>query len=176
MAQAAPVTLVGQDGSTIASPTNPLPVAIDTAVVVTAIISSTIALAASTASIGSATIIGSLPAGTNPLGKFNYNATTAQLTSGIINFSALGTAVIVTGVASTTIKVYRMLLTNGTATNLTFQSNSAALTGALSLAASQQIKLDLDGEPWFVTNTADNFDIQISATSQISGRIYYLQS
>lgn len=175
-ASISPVQILGVDGQTPAAIDNPLPVELATGSVnITAVISGAVTLAASTASIGSATIIGSLPSGNNPLGKINFNATTAALSSVSLNFSALGTSVIVTGVATTTIRVFKLLLSNSTAVLLTFQDNATALTGPLSLGTNGSIVLDFDGEPWFSASNATNFNIQLSTTSQISGRLYYTQ-
>lgn len=175
-ASISPVQILGEDGQNPAGAGNPLAVAIHSAAVITAIISGAISLAASTASIGSTTIIGSLPAGTNPLGKINFNASAAQLSSVPLSFSAPGTSVIVTGVASTIISVYRMVLANSTAGTLTFRNGTTPLTGDMSLAANGQLNLPLDGEPYFVCSTGANLGMSLSTTSQIAGRLYYLQA
>ncbi len=101
MTQAINALLVGADGQTAATTTNPLPVELASGSVnVTAMISGSVTLAASTASIGSTTVIGSLPAGTNAIGNINFNPGAAKLTSGIINFSAIGTSLTQTGPVS----------------------------------------------------------------------------
>lgn len=174
-ASISPAQILGEDGQNPAGQGNPLAVWVSSAIL-TAIISGAVALGASTASIGSATIIGSLPAGSNPLGKINFNASAAQLSSVPLNFSAIGTSVIVTGVVTTNISVYRLFFTNSTAGLVTFRNGTTPLTGDMSLGANGAMTLDFDGEPYFVCGTAANFNMSLSTTSQIAGRLYYLQA
>lgn len=123
-----------------------------------------------------ATLSGSIPSGNNPIGKVGFNSTAAVLSSVVLNFSALGTSTIVTAVASQTTNVYRLFLTNTTATTLFFQDSATSLSGPLNLSTNGSIVFDLSGEPWFTSTSSSNFNIQITATSQISGRLYYLQA
>lgn len=113
MAQAPPVTLIGQDGITIASAINPLPMALDTASInVTAVISGTIQLAAGTATIGTATAISPRVALTNRSGTITAGGVAQTLmagntsrggfllqsqSTGDLYFSAIGTASASTG-------------------------------------------------------------------------------
>lgn len=135
-------------------------------------------LPAGTNAIGSATIIGSLPSGNNPLGKINYNATTAALSSTAIDttIGANATAALIAGTGSTAINIYRVLMTNSTASTLTFRNGTTALTGAMSIGTNGAMTLDYDGEPWFTATGGAAFNLSSTVTSQVSGRIYYLQA
>lgn len=132
-----------------------------------------------TASISPAQVLGQ--DGQNPAGPGNpltvaLDTASASVLSGVVlNFSAPGTATVVTGSGSFVTNVYRLLLTNTTATSITFRNGTTPLTGDMSYGANGSIVLDYSGVPWFTTGAGANFNISISTTSQISGRLYYTQ-
>lgn len=146
-----PAQVLGVDGQYPAAVDNPLPVSLNTA---------------------------SLPAGTNPLGKINFNATAAVLSSVTLGttINANTTLTFVTGTASQVVNVYRMILSNSTASVLTFRNGTNSLSGSMSFGANGSLKLDLDGEPWFVTGAGASFNVSSSDTTTLGGRLYYLQA
>lgn len=101
--------------------------------------------------------------------------TVASLSSTIINFNTVGDNTVVTGVVSTTIRIFKIFLMANGVTELTFKDGTNALTGPM-LLTNGSIILDLDSEPWFVTSSGENFVIGSSSGVQISGRVYYTQS
>ena len=71
------------------------------------------------------------------------------------------------------IRVYKLFLVVTGATSITFKDGSTALSGAMALAANGAITLDLDGQPWFVCSPNSAFNINSSASTQVSGTVYY---
>jgi len=80
------------------------------------------------------------------------------------------------GTVGSIIKVYKLFLVCTATTNLKFQDGSTDLTGAMALAANGAITLDLDGQPWFSCGVGNNFSINNSAATQVSGAVYYTLS
>ena len=76
--------------------------------------------------------------------------------------------------AGQVIRVYKMFLVVGGATNITFEDGSTALCGPLPLLANESIVLDIDGTPWFTTTSGNAFNIANSGSVQVSGTIYYM--
>lgn len=77
------------------------------------------------------------------------------------------------GTAGFIIRVYRLILVCTGATNIKFQDGSTDLTGAMALAANGSITLDNSGEPWFVCTAGNAFAINSSASTQVSGAVWY---
>lgn len=108
--------------------------------------------------------------------KVNTNAGAAALTSSVLSFSASGDNIAITRAVGT-IKVYRLILVVGAASNLTFKNGAGtSLSGAIPLVANEAIVLTFDGEPWYTTTGTNNFIINSSSAVQVSGTIYYLDS
>ena len=80
------------------------------------------------------------------------------------------------GITGSIIRVYKLFLVVGAATNITFEDGTTALCGALPLAANGSVTLDLDGQPWFTCSRANNFTIGNSGNLQVSGAVYYTQT
>lgn len=77
------------------------------------------------------------------------------------------------GISGKVIRVYRLFLVVGGATNLTFEDGSNALCGPLPILANGSIVLDIDGSPWFTTTSGNAFTIANSGSVQVSGAVYY---
>jgi len=77
------------------------------------------------------------------------------------------------GVTGQIIRVYKIFLVVGGATNITFQDGSTALCGALPMLANGAISLPNDGTPWFTTSSGNAFNIANSGGAQVSGIVYY---
>src|SRR5712692_2858354 len=98
-----------------------------------------------------------------------------KITPVVVNFSGSGDQTIVTGVAGQTIRIMRVLLNTGAATNLTFKDGTTALTGAMAFAANGGLVLDDSDEPWYIAADGNNFVINSSAAVQVSGTIWFTQ-
>lgn len=104
-------------------------------------------------------------------GKLNVTTPAA------ITFSNTGDNTVIAGVSGQTIRVWRLFFVVNAATNVTIKDGaSTSLTGAMAMAANGGFTLDLQGDPWFVTSSGNNFVVNQSGTAQISGTIYYTQS
>jgi len=99
----------------------------------------------------------------------------SQTKNAPINFSASGDNTVVAAVAGKWIKVVRLYLVVGGATNITFKDGSAiSFSGAMPMAANGAIVLDVaDTLLWF--NATGNFVINSSNAVQVSGEVYYIQ-
>ena len=86
------------------------------------------------------------------------------------------TVSVITAVAGTIFRVYKIWLVTGGSTNLTFEDGTTALSGPVPILANGSIVLDMDGWPWFVTSAGNAFNILNSGTAQISGTVYYTQT
>lgn len=106
------------------------------------------------------------------IGALKTNETTPKS----IDFSSTGDNTVIAGISGQTIRVWRIFFVLSAATNLTFKNGSISLTGAMSMAANGSFLLDLQGDPWFVTSSGNNFIINQSGTAQVSGTIFYSQS
>ena len=87
--------------------------------------------------------------------------------------STYGTITAIAGVTGSVIKVYKLFLVVTGAVTITFEDGSTALSGAMALSANGAITLDLDGQPWFPCSVGNAFNIIQSATTQVSGTVYY---
>jgi hypothetical protein len=101
------------------------------------------------------------------------------LNEAAINFTAGGDNTIVTGIPNQQIYVYKYFLVVGAAINLTFwdgpSASGTALTGPIDLAANEAMVFTFDTRPWYSVSLGNNFVINASNGSQVSGRVYYLQ-
>lgn len=103
--------------------------------------------------------------------------TAAALTGASISASSSGDNTLVSGTASQTVRVHRLLLVAAADCTITFKDGaSTSLTGAITLKAGGAIVLDLSADPWFVTSSGNGFVANLSGAVQISGRIYYTKS
>lgn len=95
-----------------------------------------------------------------------------SLSFAIVSSSATGIAAIA-GITGQIIRVYKLFLVVGGATNLTFQNGSTNLSGALPMTTNGSIVLDMDGQAWFQTSQGNAFNINNSGNLQVSGTVYY---
>jgi hypothetical protein len=103
-------------------------------------------------------------------------AKTSTLTSASVSISSSGNNTVISEVASTTIRVFRIFLVAAAAVNITIYNGATALTGALPMTANGSIVLDFDTVPWFVTTGTNNFIINLSSAVAVTGTVYYTQS
>lgn len=103
--------------------------------------------------------------------------TTSRLSSAVVNATSSGDNTLVAGVASQTVRIFRLALVLSSSNTITFKDGaSTPLTGAMSLNAGATILLDYEGEPWFVTNSGNNFILNLGNASAVTGVVYYTQS
>jgi hypothetical protein len=98
-----------------------------------------------------------------------------DLLPAVINFNGSGTTVLVAGVASQIIRVWKLFLMVGGATNLTFQNGTTALCGPLPFLANMSMVLDFDTKPWFLTSSGGTLNLNSSNGVQVSGEMFYTQ-
>lgn len=133
--------------------------------------------AASTAAIASdKALVVALSPNNVPYVNLNPNKLVKDLSSAVINFSASGDNIVIAGLPSTTIRIFKLFLVVGSSTNITIKNNLTALTGPIPMLAFGSMVLDFDSDPWFVTSTGNDFVINSSSAAQISGTVYYTQS
>lgn len=102
--------------------------------------------------------------------------TAAALSSGSINIASAGNNVVVGSVAGQTIRVFKLFLVSTGTNQVAFIDNTINYTGSMPFKAGGAMALDLDGEPWYVTNVGSAFVVNLGVGSQINGRIYYTRS
>ena len=93
-----------------------------------------------------------------------------------VSVSAAGDNTLVAGVVGKVTTIYRLALTFTGATTATFKDGSTALTGPLTLFAGGSITLDYETVPWFTLGPGDNFVLNLSLASSVSGIVYYTQA
>ena len=98
--------------------------------------------------------------------------TSDALTSSIIDISSTGDNTVVSGTASQSIKVYKMFLAASATVGMVFKDGTTGrLTGTMFVTS---FSLDEDREPWFTLTSGSAFVINLSGTTQVSGRVYYI--
>lgn len=104
--------------------------------------------------------------------------TTVTVTKITVNASTNGNNTLVAGVASETVRVFKVALVFSAGGTVIFQDGaSTALTGPLVLSAGATIVLDMDiTNPWFLTSSGNAFVINLSGGAAVGGVIYYTQS
>ena len=105
-------------------------------------------------------------------------STTATLSSIVVNASANGDNILITGVSSQTIRVFRVILVfSAGGTAIIKDDASTALTGPLALSVGSSIVLDIDRtNPWFITSLSNSFILNLTGGAAAGGIIYYTQS
>lgn len=93
-----------------------------------------------------------------------------------ISNSSSGDTTVVTGVASKSVRVYRLVLVFGGTTTITLKDGTTALTGAMTFNAGGSLSLDVGSVPWWVTTAGNGFVINSSAAVSVAGFIQYVQS
>lgn len=102
-------------------------------------------------------------------------APASLLTPVVINGTG-STIQICAGSSGLRVKLYRLLIMVGAATNLTFQDGSTPLSGPLPFLADGLLTLDLSGDPWYTSSAGNALNIANSADVQVSGTAWYVQS
>ncbi len=95
-----------------------------------------------------------------------------------INFSANGDNVLIAGVASQIIRVWKLWFIVGSTSNLTFKDGAGvaiSLSGPAPFAKSEGMVLDFDTKPWATCLSGDSFIINQDGGAQVSGMVYYTQ-
>lgn len=101
----------------------------------------------------------------------------ASLTSDPIDFALSGDNVLITGIFKKRIFCYRLFLTVGGDTELTFKDGTSSdLSGPLPMLANGSIALDISNVPWFQTTNGNDFILSSSNAVQVSGTLYYQQN
>jgi hypothetical protein len=91
-----------------------------------------------------------------------------------INFANTGDNTIITGTTGKAIYVYKYFLVVAAATSLTFKDGATVLTGLISLTANEAMVFTFDTRPWYSCSSGNNFIINASNNTQVSGRAYYI--
>ena len=101
---------------------------------------------------------------------------TKVLTNAAVSVSSSGANALVSATAAQTTRVFRIVLMFHAATTAKFQSASTDLTGAMQFQAGQSLTLDYDGEPWFVTQANEAFNLNLGSAVTVTGFIQYEKS
>lgn len=100
----------------------------------------------------------------------------ADLQHAPINISALGTSVVITGVAGKRIQVYGLFFQCSILTNVTVKSGTTALTGPMSFLAGGGLNLNPFSDVYFEVAEGENFVFQLAGlTGQVGGMVTYVQ-
>lgn len=99
-----------------------------------------------------------------------------ELPIGIVDFSSSGNNIVIPSSVAKRITVHGLWLVADSATVLTFKNGTISVSGPISLAAHQEIKLELRGEPWFTMNGETDFVINSSNATQVGGVLNYCLS
>lgn len=103
-----------------------------------------------------------------------------NLTQTPINISASGNSTLVSGATGKQIKVFRLKLLVGGATNITIKDGSTTvLDGPLDFSANEGMILDftnIDMPPWYTTSSGNDLVINSSNAVQLGGNLDYLLS
>jgi hypothetical protein len=93
----------------------------------------------------------------------------------VINQAA--TATVVAALATGKIRVVGLFLQNTTALSATFKSGAGgtALTGAMALGTLGTLVLPFNPQGWFETAAAALLELSLSASTQVSGALQYVQ-
>ena len=99
----------------------------------------------------------------------------ASLSSVSIDASAAGDNTLIAGVEGQVIRVFKIFAAAASSVQVTLKDGAggAPFTGPMPLGA---FVLDFDSEPWFVTSAGNGFVLNLGASVQISGKVYYTQS
>jgi len=107
------------------------------------------------------------------------NPTTSTLLKAQVNLSTSGDNTVISGVGGQTIRIMKMFLIIGGASeqDITFKdSTPATLLPSSPFTPPASLQLMLDGVPWFITAAGKDFIINLSAAQKVTGIVYYTQS
>jgi hypothetical protein len=96
-------------------------------------------------------------------------------TSASLSFNSNGSNTLITGVSGQIIRVYRILLYTTTAVTVQFFDGATALTGVMSLPATGQFILPMDGNPWFIMSAGNSFNCTLGGAVVTAGKVDYTQ-
>jgi hypothetical protein len=105
----------------------------------------------------------------------NTKDTNDQFIETPIDFNSAGNNIIVPGVPGMGIYVFKIWFVVGGTTNVQFFDDVAELTGAVPLVTNEALVFTFDTRPWFSTSVGGTFIINSSTSTQVGGRVYYLQ-
>lgn len=98
---------------------------------------------------------------------------TDGLSEAIIDIASSGDNTVISAVAGTRIRVYRIFAIAAATVAVTVKDGaSTALTGAMTLGT---MVLDYDECPWFTCTGNNAFILNLGDAVQVSGRVYYIQ-
>jgi hypothetical protein len=120
--------------------------------------------------------IGKLAAGTASIGKvIQIEGTSRTVLKATINFNTIATHSIVAVVAGKKIKVCNIMFTVAGETNLTFQSDANAISGAMDFGGTDEPRgmVHHFGNFPLETTSGEAFKIQSNAAIQVSGYVTY---
>lgn len=89
--------------------------------------------------------------------------------------STIGDNIIVPAVAGKKLEIYRIILQSTGAQNMAFKDGAAtSLTGVMDFAALSGIVLDPTSLPWFEISAGNDFILNLSANTKVSGKVDYI--
>lgn len=98
----------------------------------------------------------------------------ASVQQAVVNFSASGDNIVISGTLGQQIKVLQFFLVVADATNLTYKSSTTAISGPLDFPAAAGQVQDFIQLP-LTCNPGDNFVVNSSVGVQIGGTIWYIK-
>jgi len=93
----------------------------------------------------------------------------------IVDTTTSGDNALVVGVAGQTITIHRITLFMNASNNITIKDGSTKLFGTMNFTASQGWEHDSDTHCPLVLTSGNTLNLNLSAASQVSGRIWYVQ-
>ena len=90
-----------------------------------------------------------------------------------INISGVGDNIVVAGVPGRLIKILGFFFVISAAANITYKSNGIALSGPMSFTANMSQVQDFIQLPLTCINPGDSFIINLSASVQLGGMIWF---
>lgn len=114
---------------------------------------------------------------TNPLPVISGAPTTSPYTMAQIAAASSGNNTLVSGTASQTIRVYRILLSAQAAVTALLEDSSGTVKiGNLYLPTQGGLLLDGGGDPVMVCTVADNLVLNLGAAINVGGAVWYTKS
>ncbi len=93
----------------------------------------------------------------------------------VISFASSGNNTLVSGVASQTIRVYKIFFVLAGDVNYKFIDGASDMTGVMTGLSAGSFVLDFDDESWLSTSAGNDLILNLSSAVQVSGRIFYFQ-
>ena len=109
-----------------------------------------------------------------PAFNVTIDGNSSPLSSAVINIGSSGANTVIAGQTGKIIRVFRLAMVPLTSVTATIQDGGAtALTGALPLAANQELIFNYDTQPWFITSAGNAFEIKLSSGVSVGGVVYF---